>query len=445
MPAVRPAAEAVSSRSERPGRLIPEGRESWRHLADHLATHGPLPLPHRHGGSWSDELIAAVASSGLAGRGGGGFPAARKWEALRARRIHPDLIVNAMEGEPASQKDQVLLAVAPHLVLDGAELVAAILSARAVTVCVPDDRPDTASHVAAALAERVGAGLGRPDVKIVRPPRRYITGEESALVKWIGGGFARPQFRATKAHPLSVGRRPVLIQNAETLAHVALVARHGPDWFRQAGTPDAPGTCLVTVSGAVDRPGVYEIELGTPVRDVLGRAGRHQTSGVLLGGYGGAWLAPDRIETPYAPGPLARVGAGVGAGVIAALPSGACGVSETARVAAYMANESAGQCGPCLFGLHAVAQDLVDLARADGDRNTFTRLRTRLGVIDGRGACAHPDGVVRMVRSALEVFAADFAEHARHRPCAAWNGQPVLPVPHSAADAVRRRRWAGMG
>jgi len=423
-------------------RVFP-AHQAGRDLAGHVAAHGPVPLPHRHDASWSAALVDAVRSSGLTGRGGGGFPTARKWDVVQGRRGRPTVIVNAMEGEPASRKDRALLDVAPHLVLDGAELVAMAVSAREITVCVADDRDDSAQRVRAALAERVAAGLMRTPGSVVRPPGRYITGEESALAAWLAGGFAHPQFRAAKGVPLSVGRRSILVHNAETLAHVALVARHGPEWFRAVGTPDAPGTCLVSASGAVDRPGVYEVELGTTIDAILRRVGHQPVGGVLVGGYGGSWLAPERLGTPYAPGPLAAVGASVGAGVLVALPASSCGVAETARVATYMADESAGQCGPCIFGLHAVAGDLVDLARADGDRHTLARLRHRLGEVEGRGACRHPDGVVRMVRSALDVFATDFAEHGRRRPCRAWSAAPVLPVPPSAVDAVRHGRPRG--
>jgi NADH:ubiquinone oxidoreductase subunit F (NADH-binding) len=240
--------------------------------------------------------------------------------------------------------------------------------------------------------------------------------------------------------PLTIKRRPVLVQSAETLAHVALIARHGPEWFRGVGLPDAPGTCLVTVSGPPANPGVYEVELGTPVTVILERAGIEAPIGaVLVGGYGGSWLRPGLLDTPFAPGPLAGVGCAVGAGVVAAIGVSSCGIAETARVATYMADQSAGQCGPCLYGLHDIAQDLIQLARGENDSRTVTRLRHRLGAVEGRGACGHPDGVVRLVRSALEVFAHDVADHARHRPCQGWNRRSVLPVARSVTPSARQR------
>jgi len=405
-------------------------------LGSHVSVHGPIPdlaSVKRHS---PERLLDAVRSAGLTGRGGAGFPSARKWDVVRGCR-NPIVVVNAMEGEPASEKDRALLCGAPHLVLDGAQLAAAAVGAREVLVCVGEDSPDGARSIELALTERVVAGIGGVTVEMVQPPGRYLSGEESALVNWIGGGYARPTFRRDKATALAVRRRAVLVHNCETLAHVALIARYGPEWFRSVGTPDAPGTTLVTASGAIDRPGVYEVELGSPVLSILEVAGlSNVVSGVLVGGFGGTWLHPDLLETPYAPGPLSVAGSAMGAGVLAALPASSCGVAETARIALYMAGESAGQCGPCVYGLPAIAQDLAELARGSGSRSNLTRLRHRLNAVVGRGACRHPDGVVRLVRSALGVFAADFAEHARRRPCEGSRRRPVLRVPRSAPDGA---------
>ena len=400
-------------------------------LSGHLALHGPLAVPPRHDPAWADALLAEVAAAGLTGRGGGGFPAAAKWEAVRRAGRRPVVVVNAMEGEPASAKDRALLAWSPHLVLDGAELVAALSGARSVVVCVADDRDASARAVRMAAAERSAAGNVR-EITVRRPPARYVTGEESALVHWLTVGDARPVLRVDKSVPLRLGRRPVLLHNAETLAQVALIARHGAAWFRGAGTTDAPGTTLVTVSGAVRTPGVVEVGLGTPVDEVVGHCGpTGPMAGYLVGGYGGAWLAPGEASTPLAPAPLARVGATLGVGIVVALSADSCGVAETARIARWMAGESAGQCGPCVYGLPAIAEDLELLAGGRADPGAIGRIDERARSIVGRGACRHPDGVARMVRSALDVFAADAADHAAGRPCAGRHAPTVLAFPAS--------------
>jgi NADH:ubiquinone oxidoreductase subunit F (NADH-binding) len=405
------------------GRLLRSGGPG---LASHLALHGPLAVPTRDDREWSHALWREVAASGLTGRGGGGFPAAAKWDVVTRSGRRPLVVVNAMEGEPASGKDRALLVWSPHLVLDGAEVAAAMAGAREVVVCVADDRDASARAVEWAVAERVRAGRGRP-VSVVRPAARYVTGEESALVSWLERGDARPALRVDKSVPLQVGRRPVLLHNAETLAQVALIARHGAGWFRTLGTPDAPGSTLVTVSGAVRHPGVIEVESGIPVDELLARVEpTGPVAGLLLGGYGGAWLHPAHGSVAYAPGPLAEVGATLGVGIVVVLSTTSCGIAETARIARYMAGESAGQCGPCVFGLPAIAEDLELLAAGRADAALLPRIEQRCGTVSGRGACRHPDGVVRMVRTALSVFADDARDHAAGRPCAGHAAPTVL-------------------
>jgi len=189
---------------------------------------------------------------------------------------------------------------------------------------------------------------------------------------------------------------------------------------------------------------VREIELGTLVGDVLARSGMAETvSAVLVGGYFGSWHEAGRIaRVPMTDGDLRRLGASAGAGVLIALPADACGLTETARVLAYLAGQSAGQCGPCAFGLASIAEDFAQLAVGRPGGALFDRLERRLGVVKGRGACRHPDGAIRLAASALATFAADASAHARHMPCAAarrgHQGRAVLPIPEPGADGAWR-------
>ncbi len=230
-----------------------------------------------------------------------------------------------------------------------------------------------------------------------------------------------------QVHPASRKKRPLLVHNAETLAHVSLISRYGARWFREVGTPDCPGTTLVTVSGAVGRPGVLEVSMGTPLSDIIDEAlpaGR--PAAAIVGGYGGSFVGTADLQVGFSPEELATVGATTGAGVIAVLPPGWCGVAETARVARYMARQSAGQCGPCVFGLPAIASSLEQIWRADAPPDSDAVLRRRISQVAGRGACRHPDGAARLVSSALRVFADDFAAHAAGRPCHGANRPSVL-------------------
>ena len=425
-----------------PGRLIAAvtGSDPAPDLGSHLAHHGPLFVPPGDDPTWRSAVGRAVSESGLQGRGGAAFPSWAKWDAARRSSRRATVVVNAMEGEPASAKDRILLLRSPHLVLDGADVAAAVIGASEVVVCVPDHSDAVSGSVTRAIVERERAGLASRPTTVARPPGRYVTGEESALAGWLDRRRALPTLRIDKSVPLTVARRPILVHNAETLSHVALIARHGPEWFRRMGTPDAPGSTLVTVTGAVRLPGVLEVELGTPIVDILARAGvEDDLAAVLLGGYGGTWLHPSGLVTPFAPGPLAALGATPGVGVVVALPSASCGIAETARVTRYMAGESAGQCGPCVFGLPALADDLELLAGGRAHAGVIGRIERRAGHIDGRGACRHPDGVVRLVRSALTVFADDARRHAEGRPCRGHRAATVLTLPRTPPVSAEGR------
>jgi NADH:ubiquinone oxidoreductase subunit F (NADH-binding) len=391
-------------------------------LAAHLARYGPLP-------SVGAGLVDEVAAAGLLGRGGAWFPTGVKLRAVAAGRRAPVVVANGAEGEPVSDKDHALLTVAPHLVLDGVVLVAHALGA-VDTVLVVHRGDPVAASVRAALAQRTGDPVA---VRVVEVPARFVASEESALVNFLTTGDARPTDRPPRPFERGVRGRPTLVDNVETLADVALIARRGAGWFRSVGTADAPGTVLATVGGAVVRPGVREIALGTTVSGALGASGglAGSVSAVLVGGFGGHWLAmPDAGDLPLTPAATRTAGIALGVPVLLALPARACGLALTARIVAYLAGESAMRCGPCMFGLSAISQDLDALARGvPGGAEVVTRLRRRLGVVDGRGACAHPDGAVRLTATALTVFAEDVRTHVDGRSCAGAGVDPGIRVP----------------
>ena len=395
-----------------------------------LAQHEEVFASSRTAGSLLEELEA----SGLTGRGGAAFPTTRKARLIREQRGHHKfVVVNAMEGEPASHKDLTLLSTHPHLVLDGAEYLASIVGAQNIAVCVARDNPTVVNHVERALHERTRRSLRGPKLEMHTPPWRYVAGEESALVHWLDDNESLPQFRPTRPHVLRIGHAPVIVDNAETCANIGLIGRYGAAWFRGLGTADSPGSALVSVTGAVERPTVLEVALGTPLHVILKSAGADpDPQALLLGGYGGSWLAGSHLDLGYCNEALAPQGVSTGAGVIVVLPRSACGIVETLRVVRWMANESARQCGPCAFGLPAIAEDLNHLAHPSRDPlSAHKQLEERLGQIDGHGACRHPDGVVRFVRSALVTFAEDFSRHANGLACAGSRANVhYLSVPH---------------
>jgi NADH:ubiquinone oxidoreductase subunit F (NADH-binding) len=401
-----------------------EQAPAW--MSSHVARYGDLPrLDRGRGEAFADELEA----SGLAGRGGAGFPTHRKLRAVLAGSRRPIVVANGMEGEPASAKDRLLLSVAPHLVLDGAVLVANAVGADEIHLCIARGARSTAQVLERALDERRVLGRDGVKIRVWSPPARYVAGEETAVVSWLNGGPAKPTMTPPRPFERGVGGRPTVLQNVETLAHVALIARFGAAWFRRAGTTAEPGSMLLSVSRPDERIAVFETPLGTPVVQALAACRlAERPQAVLIGGYFGSWFAyADAERMPLTQADLRVAGGALGAGMLAVLPPEACGLCETARVARYLAGESARQCGPCNHGLRAVARDLALLCHGR-DPSARSRALERMQVIQGRGACRHPDGVIRLVRSMLDVFAEHVGWHERHGPCAGMYRTPLLPV-----------------
>jgi NADH:ubiquinone oxidoreductase subunit F (NADH-binding) len=399
-------------------------------LTGHLGTHGPLPYPQG--------LIEEVKAAGLTGRGGAGFPTAVKLAAVAQQRGGKVVVGNGAEGEPASHKDKQLLWLAPHLVLDGLQLAAHAAGARS-TYLYMHRHDQLQRRLAEALAERAAAGWDQVPVELVTAPNRFLAGEESALASRVGGGLARPTVKRPPVYQRGVGGEPTLVQNVETLAHLALIGRHGAAWFREVGTAAEPGSMMVTAHRADGVSQVREVPVGVPVSDVLGGA---PAQAVLVGGYHGAWIpAGQAARLPLANAALRPLGAAVGAGVLAALPPDRCGLAETARVLHYLAAESAGQCGPCLNGLPRIADAFATLAqpRLRPRRRCLDDLERWAGLVTGRGACHHPDGTVRLVRSALTAFSAESGRHLRGQCTASPAAAPFLPVPDGGHAAPSSR------
>ena len=374
-------------------------RHRWLDHATHLSVHGPLPAHDL------DRLLGLLDDAGLAGRGGAGFPVATKLRSLRGRR--PTVVVNGSESEPASMKDRTLLTRAPHLALDGALAIARAVHARAVVVAVHD--PAAAAGVRAAVAER-------PDARRVRVEitgGEFVAGEARTLLRVLDGGPALPPGR--RSLPTAHGR---FVANVESLAQLAVLARLGARAFADTGTRAEPGTTLLTLGGALGRPGVVEVPLGTPL-GILLRAARGEGARYLVaGGYHGGWLLP-HPDIPVSRAGFAAAGATLGAGVLHSLDADTCALGELGRVSRWLAAQSARQCGPCRFGLPALAADVA--AAGQGRPAAPDAVLRHADLVTGRGACAHPDGAARFVRTGLQVLREELLAH-RTGGC----GRPVL-------------------
>jgi NADH:ubiquinone oxidoreductase subunit F (NADH-binding) len=396
-------------------------------LSDHERVHGPLPRLA------PTEIIERAERSGLRGRGGADFSTARKLRAVAERGRSTAVVVNGSETEPASRKDRLLMSRLPHLVLDGAVLAASAVGAREVVIHVGDRQDESFRALQGAISMRHDPAVS---IELVGGPEGYVTGEESAVINWLNGGAPKPMFTPPRPFERGYRRRPTLVQNPETLAQLALVARFGDRWYRGLGTDADPGSALVTVSGAVGAPGVYELAFGTTMQDLLAAAGGalEPLRALLVGGYFGTWVDAGRaLKLRLARADLQAVGCTLGSGVLIALGESSCGLHESARVIDWLAQESAGQCGPCVHGLRAIADAVQGLADGVAHRQERERVRRWMSEVRGRGACHHPDGAVRFVESALAVFSPEIETHTRGR-CAA---RPAgLPLGHVRRDLV---------
>jgi NADH:ubiquinone oxidoreductase subunit F (NADH-binding) len=378
-------------------------------LHNHLALHGEPVLRRR---SW---LSGALRDINLLGRGGAAFPVADKLDAMPTGRVN--VLVNGSESEPASRKDRTLMTSAPHLVLDGALVAAHALGTFDITIAVHDQR----AYESLTLAARERRDTAR--VRIVPTPDGFVAGEIRAVINGLNGEGSAPGGRRILPHQHGVDARPSFASNVETFAHLALLSRLGVANYARTGSTSEPGTSLLTLIGDVGGAGVVEVPNGIPLASLLpGQA----DAPVLIGGYHGTWvrslsgLVLDRAA-------LSGAGAPLGAGVIARPYAGTCVLAEVVRVSHWLASESSGQCGPCFFGLPALAEDMGALAAGAGVDRLESLIR-RIGLVRGRGACAHPDGSVQFISSAISALGDELEAHARHGSC----GRPasaILPLP----------------
>lgn len=386
-------------------------------LIEHDARLGPLP-----DGRAAVAAISTLEASGLLGRGGAGFPVGRKWRSVAGQAGgRPIVLVNGAEGEPLSAKDRTLLTLRPHLVIDGARLAADAVGADRIVFYVGEDHREADAALTRALRARRDLRTARIGVDVVAAPARYVAGEESAAVHFVTAADARPTVTPPRPYERGIAGRPTLVQNVESLAVAALIARFGDTWYRERGRAEVPGSALVTITGSA-RDGVREVEIGTPIGEIAALTGAGETpadrSAILLGGYFGGWVSTERAwDLPLDPMELRAAGSAFGAGVVAFLGNDRCGVRATARILDWMAGESAAQCGPCVFGLRAISDAANRLASGGAEHDDLDRLERWARQLAGRGACRHPDGAVGHLLSSLRVFGAEWEVHQRRRPC----------------------------
>jgi NADH:ubiquinone oxidoreductase subunit F (NADH-binding) len=368
---------------------------------------GPLSLERErelgtYGPACTDDLVGELEVANLRGRGGAAFPAHVKWRAVAAADGPRVVVANGEEGEPSSGKDRWLLTHRPHLVLDG--LFRAVASTGAERAIVYLAHPETVAAVRTALAE-LGDTPVAVEVHTVEPS--YVAGEETAVCRAIDGGPALPTAKPPRPFERGVGGRPTLVANVETLAHTAWIAVHGADAYRRYGTGTSPGTALVTLAGACLRPGVYEVPYGLTIAELFDSVGGGLTSSpsaFVMGGWFGGVLNPRAAGVACCFDAVRAAGSGLGCAAITAVGDDEDPVAVAASIAAWYADESAGQCGVCIKGTAAI-RDTFALVRDGRAGDLEAANLARWGAqLPGRGACAFLDGAAALARTVVTEF-----------------------------------------
>jgi NADH:ubiquinone oxidoreductase subunit F (NADH-binding) len=386
--------------------LRPELGRDAEDFAAYLVEGGYPPLAD------ADALLADVDRSGLLGRGGAAFPLAIKLRTVRDNGIRSGgavAVANGEEGEPASVKDRWLLRHRPHLVLDGLRLAARVVGADHAVLYVSDGR--AADSVRTALDELDDRYNG-PPVRVATVAPGYVAGEETAAVRAINGGPAKPTDKPPRPFEHGVAERPTLVSNVETLAHLPFILRHGPEAFRAAGTPESPGTFLATVTGGGRPAALYELPHGTPFTELLEvyGVGADRVRGVLIGGYFAGLLNREVLDSTLDHETMRRLGSGLGCGAVG-LITDECPVAVAAAVMTYFDRENAGQCGSCFNGTAAMAAVTSALRDGVAAAEDLSRLERWSVVLRGRGACATLDAATNVAASLLRAFPQEVARH----------------------------------
>ena len=407
---------------------IPEGREElsdYRGRGGYEALARAIRMP-------AEDIVKQVSDAGLRGRGGAGFPTGKKWELTReAPEQTRYLILNGGEDEPGSKKDRVLMENVPHLVIEGVILSAYAIGAEKAYLYINAQYETAIKSITDALSEAKSEGywgeniLGSSfslDIEIVPAPHNYVAGEDTAVIEVIEGKKAWP--RQKPPFPVTVGLfgKPTSVNNVETLANVAPILLHGADWYRKFGTAESPGTMIFALDEDVNRPGVYELEFGTPLRYLIEECGGGLKSGkkikaVMPASPSCAFLPPEKIDTPLDHNSMREAGAGIGCGVIRLVSEGECIVEEVLGIAEFFAAESCGQCPACRMETSTLAMMMKKVQQGQGGKPILEQFGKILAFNKGKGFCNLINMPGPPIESALKLFPGDFEAHLTTGKC----------------------------
>jgi NADH-quinone oxidoreductase subunit F len=409
---------------------VPDGREGleqYRARGGYEALAKSVKAP-------SEEVIKAVSDAGLRGRGGAGFPTGKKWQFTREAPDEPRyLVLNGGEDEPGSKKDRVLLENLPHLVLEGTILGAYAIGAAKAYLYINARYDAAIKSINDALAEAKSAGylgsniLGSDfnlAIEVVPAPHNYVAGEDTAVLEVIEG--KKPWPRQKPPFPVTVGLfgKPTAVNNVETLANVAPIILKGADWYRKFGTVESAGTMIFSLNEDVNRPGVYELPFGTPLRYLIeecggGIKGNQKIKAIMPAAPSSAFLPIEKIDTPLDHNSMREAGAALGCGVVKLVSEGSCIVEELVKIADFFAAESCGQCPACRMETNTLAMMIKKVQAGQGGQPILDQFGKILAFNKGKGFC----NLIAMpgppIESAIKLFPEDFQAHLNTGKCRA--------------------------
>jgi len=398
----------------------------------------------------SEEIIREIEASGLRGRGGAGFPTGRKWRTVRdncSGAERTSVVVNAAEGEPGTFKDRTILRNDPYQVLEGALIAARAMAADQIIVATKLSFSSEVERLHTAIGEIKAAGwCDGIEVEVFEGPNEYLYGEETALLETIDGRYPFPRIAppyrrgvrevvetaadldtksGLSAHVEMAGpgadteAPPTLVDNVETLANVARIIARGSDWFRTEGTPESPGTMVCTVTGSVVRPGVGEVIMGTPLREVIdligGGARPGRTIRAVLPGVSSKFIAGSALDTPVSYEALAAIGSGLGSAGFVVFDDSDDLVAVAAGAARFLAVESCGQCTPCKRDGLRIAELLAMTTSGEAAPHDVAELRSRIDTVADSARCSLATQQQVIAASLFEHFGDDVDAHVDKR------------------------------
>ena len=389
----------------------------------------------------TDATIDAVLASGLRGRGGGGFVTGRKWAGIAAQQgTRRYMVCNGAEGEPGTFKDRALLRNNPYQVVEGVIIAAFAVGAVEAFICLKRSFERERDAVTRAVQEFQAAGICSDcQVTIVAGPDEYLFGEEKAMLEVIEGKPPLPRWFPPYEHglfasapqlgweatpgssPTAGGANPTLVNNVETLANVPHILSRGPEWFRSTGTPESPGTIVTTVVGDVVAPDVGEVELGTPLRDVIDAVGSGVAPGrnvkAVFSGVANAVVTAEQLDVPVSYEGFAAIGSGMGAAGFIVYDDTTCMVDAAYRLSRFLSIESCGQCPPCKIGSSEITNRLERLELGGGSEEDLGWINHWLAAVTDGNRCYLAVEEQVLVNSIMQAFPGEFAEHVELGRC----------------------------